>query len=123
MNYAKTAQGDDSVVRSEDMKVLAGNLGYKSPTELLSKFSAKAEGSMFSPGELQVMGKVLNTIMKVKKQQLHEMIKPMQKRAERADYDLGESLSQDYIEEITTPSQSIDEKKKRLLELKSKQGN
>jgi hypothetical protein len=116
MNYAKTAQGDDSVVRSEDMKVLAGGLGYKSPTELLSKFSAKAEGSMFSPGEMQEMGKVLNTIMKVKKRQLHEMIKPMQKRAERADYDLGESLSQDFIEEVTAPEAPSLEEKLRLRE-------
>ena len=107
MKFAKSAQGDSSVVRSEDMKVLAGGLNL-SPKQLIDKFTANLEGKKFSSGELQTMKKVIQTIIDVKKKQLNkDHLQPIQKRAQANDYDLSESISPDFIRDIQgyqTPS-------------------
>jgi hypothetical protein len=136
MNYAKVAQGDDSVVRSEDMKVLAGSLGYTSPSEMLSKIAARAEGSPFSGAELQMMSKVVDTIISVKKKALQQLVSPLRKRAEANDYDLSESIDPSLLEEIETTNQELspadklkqlDDKLKanqaKIEELRSRKGN
>jgi hypothetical protein len=136
MNYAKVAQGDDSVVRSEDMKVLAGSMGYTSVSEMLSKIASRAQGSPFSPAELQMMSKVVDTIIGVKKQALQQLVSPLRKRAESNDYDLSESIDPSLLEEIETNDQpaspaeklkQLDDKLKanqaRIEELRSRKGN
>jgi hypothetical protein len=100
MNYAKTAQGDDSVVRSEDMKVLAGQLGFNSPSELLSKLSSRAKGTSFTPAELNMMTKVIGTIQSTKRKQLQSQLNPIISRAESNAYPISESLDPDFIREI-----------------------
>jgi hypothetical protein len=100
MNYAKTAQGDDSVVRSEDMKVLAGQLGFNSPSELLSKLSSRAKGTPFTPAELNMMTKVIGTIQSTKRKQLQSQLNPIISRAESNAYPISESLDPDFIREI-----------------------
>lgn len=123
MQYAKLAQGDDSVVRSSDMQALAGGLNYSSPYALLNKFAAKAEGSSFTKEELIEMKKVIDTVRKVKKQQLQERLNPIRLDAERGGYDLDQSISPDIIEEIYSPEPlSIADKAKRREELLRKQG-
>lgn len=104
MNYAKTAQGDDSVVRSEDMKVLAGQLGFNNPSELLSKFTSRAKGTPFTPAELNTMSKVIDTIQSTKRKQLRGQLSPIIKRAESNEYPLSESLDPDFIKEIQEES-------------------
>lgn len=123
MQYAKLAQGDDSVVRSSDMQALAGGLNYASPYALLNKFAAKAEGSPFTKDELLEMRKVIDTIRKVKKQQLQQRLDPIKLDAERGGYDLDQSISPDIIDEIySSEAPTMAEKMKRLEELKKKQG-
>ena len=123
MQYAKLAQGDDSVVRSSDMQALAGGLNYSSPYALLNKFAAKAEGSPFTKGELLEMKKVIDTIRKIKKQQLQQRLDPIRLDAQRGGYDLDQSISPDIIEEIYSPEpMSVVDKAKRLEELRKKQG-
>lgn len=136
MNYAKVAQGDDSVVRSEDMKVLAGSMGFTSPSEMLSKIGARAQGSPFSPAELQMMSRVVDTIIRVKKKSLQQQITPLRKRAEANDYDLSESIDPSLLEEIEASDEQVspveklkelDERLKanqaRIEELRSRKGN
>jgi hypothetical protein len=123
MQYAKLAQGDDSVVRSSDMQALAGGLNYSSPYALLNKFAAKAEGSPFTKDELVEMKKVIDTIRKVKKEQLQQRLDPIKLDAQRGGYDLDQSISPDIMEEIYSPEpMSTADKAKRLQELKKKQG-
>lgn len=123
MQYAKIAQGDDSVVRSSDMQVLAGSLNYTSPSSLLNKFISRAEGSPFTKDELLEMKKVVDTIRKVKKRQLQQRIDPIKLDAERGGYDLDQSVSPDIIDEIYSPEPpTLADRKKRLEELKKKQG-
>lgn len=123
MQYAKLAQGDDSVVRSSDMQALAGGLNYSSPYALLNKFAAKAEGSPFTKDELVEMKKVIDTIRKVKKQQLQQRLDPIKLDAQRGGYDLDQSISPDIMEEIYSPEpMSIADKAKRRQELLKKQG-
>jgi hypothetical protein len=123
MQYAKLAQGDDSVVRSSDMQALAGGLNYASPYALLNKFAAKAEGSSFTKDELVEMKKVIDTVRKVKKEQLQQRLNPIKLDAERGGYDLDQSISPDIMEEIYSPEPlSIADKAKRRQELLKKQG-
>lgn len=135
MNYAKVAQGDDSVVRSEDMKVLAGSMGFASPSEMLSKIASRAQGSPFSPAELQMMGKVVDTIISIKKSNLRQQISPLRKRAEANNYDLSESIDPNLLQEIEagdeqlSPAQKLEELDKKLKsnqarieELRSRRG-
>jgi len=123
MQYAKLAQGDDSVVRSSDMQALAGGLNYASPYALLNKFAAKAEGSSFTREELIEMKKVIDTVRKVKKEQLQQRLNPIKLDAERGGYDLDQSISPDIMEEIYSPEpMSIADKAKRREELLKKQG-
>lgn len=120
MNYAKVAQGDDSVVRSEDMKVLAGSMGFTSPSEMLSKIASRAQGSPFSPAELQMMSKVVDTIISIKKSNLRQQISPLRKRAEANKYDLSESIDPALLQEIEagdaqlSPAQKLEELDKKL---------
>lgn len=109
MQYAKLAQGDDSVVRSSDMQALAGSLDYSSPYALLNKFAAKAEGSSFTRGELVEMKKVVDTIRRVKKQQIQQRLDPIKLDAERGGYDLDQSISPEVIDEIYSPEESANE--------------
>lgn len=102
MNYAKLAQGDDSVVRSEDMKVLAGGLNYKNPSEMLAKLSARAGGGNFTPNELIAMKKVVEIATKVKAGILHKELEPAVKRSSKAGYDINESVPQSFLEEINS---------------------
>lgn len=121
MQYAKIAQGDDSVVRSSDMQALAGGLNYSSPQALLSKFAARAEGSPFSKGELVEMKKIIDTVRKVKKEQIRQRLDPIIKTAEHGGYDLDQSISQDIINEIYSPEpETVLDKAKRLQELRMK---
>jgi hypothetical protein len=123
MNYAKAAQGDDSVVRSEDMKVLAGNMGFNSVSEMLGKFSARAKGSSFSKGELQAMSRVLQTIKSVKREKIQQRLTPVKYKADMNGYDLNQSITPEYLDEIFAPMPlSIEQKAARLRELKAKQG-
>jgi hypothetical protein len=135
MNYAKVAQGDDSVVRSEDMKVLAGSMGFASPSEMLSKIASRAQGSPFSPAELQMMSKVVDTIISIKKSNLRQQISPLRKRAEANNYDLSESIDPNLLQEIEagdeqlSPAQKLEELDKKLKsnqarieELRSRRG-
>jgi len=123
MQYAKLAQGDDSVVRSSDMQALAGGLNYSSPYALLNKFAAKTEGSSFTKGELMEMKKVIDTIRKVKKQQLQQRLDPIRLDAQRGGYDLDQSISPDVIDEIYAEEpKPLPDRAKRIEELRKKQG-
>lgn len=127
MQYARLAQGDDSVVRSSDMQVLAGGLNYSSPYALLNKFVSQAKGSPFTRDELLVMKKVVETIRKVKKQQLQQRLNPIILDAQRGGYDLDQSISPDIVEEIYAPEpkselEILAERAKRQENLLKKQG-
>jgi hypothetical protein len=127
MQYAKIAQGDDSVVRSSDMQVLAGGLNYSSPYSLLNKFASHAEGSPFTKDELLEMKKVVDAIRKVKKEQLQQRINPIILDAQRGGYDLDQSISPDIIEEVYAPEakselEILADRAKRREELLKKQG-
>jgi hypothetical protein len=114
MNYAKLAQGDDSVVRSEDMKVLAGNLNYSSPTELLRSFEARTKGTPFTNAELQRMSTVVDTIAKIKKNQLKPLLNPIVTRAQSNNYNLAESLDPAFIDEVYNEPPTAEERMKML---------
>jgi hypothetical protein len=82
------------------MKVLAGQLGFNSPSELLSKLSSRAKGTSFTPAELNMMTKVIGTIQSTKRKQLQSQLNPIISRAESNAYPISESLDPDFIREI-----------------------
>lgn len=125
MRYAKTAQGDSSVVRNEDMKVLAGNMGFTNVKEMLNKLAAKAEGGQFTNAELASMRTVAQRIAAVKRKELaRDYITPLKKKATVYNYDLTESVSPDLIREIeedqTVELSPIDQIKKKQKENEEK---
>jgi hypothetical protein len=120
MQYAKIAQGDDSVVRSSDMQALAGSLNLR-PAALLSKVFSKVQGQAFTKNELMEMKKVLDIIRKVKKEQLQSRINPIILDAQRGNYDISQSIDSSLLEEIYSKEpMSLDEKAKRREELRKK---
>jgi vacuolar-type H+-ATPase subunit I/STV1 len=136
MNYAKVAQGDDSVVRSEDMKVLAGGFGFTSVKDMLQKIGGRAQGTPFSPGEIKMMSQVIDTIIRVKKDTLRQQVSPLKKRAEANNYDLSESIDSQLLQEIESEPQSLSPADKlkqleqrmnanqsRIEELRNRKGN
>jgi hypothetical protein len=117
MQYAKIAQGDDSVVRSSDMQALAGSLNLR-PTALLSKVFSKVQGQAFTKNELMEMKKVLDIIRKVKKEQIQSRINPIILDAQRGNYDISQSIDSSLLEEIYSKEpMSLDERAKRQEEL------
>jgi hypothetical protein len=69
------------------------------------------------------MKKVIDTIRKVKKEQIQQRLDPIILDAQRGGYDLDQSISPDIIEEVYAPEpRSIADKAKRLEELRKKQG-
>jgi hypothetical protein len=120
MQYAKIAQGDDSVVRSSDMQALAGGLNL-SPEALYNKVFSKVKGQAFTKNELLEMKKVLDIIRKVKKQQVQSRINPIILDAQRGNYDIAQSIDSSLLEEIYSKEpMSLDEKAKRREELRKK---
>lgn len=125
MRYAKTAQGDSSVVRNEDMKVLAGNMGYTNVKEMLNKLAARAEGGNFTDAELNAMRTVVQRIAVIKRKELaRDYINPLKKKASVYNYDLSESISPDLIREMEEDQAAelspIDQIKKKQKENEEK---
>jgi hypothetical protein len=118
--FGKTAQGDDSVLRDSDMRVLAGQLGY-SPSELLSKGENLFKGVSFTDAQLRGMMKVAKRIEEIKKAEIgRDYIQPMKAQAEKYGYDLKESISPDLLKEFEpkepelSPMQRIELKQKQI---------
>jgi hypothetical protein len=120
MNYAKLAQGDSSVVRSEDMKTLAGSLNYASPETLLESIWGRAQGTPFSDSELKTMSLVADTIEKIHKSRLKKMLKPIVTRSEANDYNLAESIDPETIDEIVNEPPTTEERLQMMEEKMNK---
>ena len=121
MGFAKSAQQDDSVVRSEDMKVLAGGLNYSNPKALLLKFWARGKGASFSPQELQEFKKVVQVISNVKKKDLQKRFDPILERAERSKIDMDLVTSPDLIDEIYSEEKiPLTDQEKKMQEFEAK---
>lgn len=63
MRFAKTAQGDDSVVKSEDMKTLLGGTNY-TPKAYTEKMMDLAEGKNITDRELGAMKRIMERLVK-----------------------------------------------------------
>lgn len=114
MRYAKTAQGDDSVVRNEDMKTLAGRFGFTNPKDMLKKFEELAAGGSFSPGELNAMKVVAMRIKALKKKYLNQnYISVIKAKADKSGYDLKGSISIDLLREFEEAEEDNQENKKQ----------
>lgn len=92
MVYAKIAQGDNSVVRESDMANLAGRFNYSSPSEMISKLSAKAKGAGFTTQELQQMRQIAEVIKQTKAKQVQSQLRPIEARFEKYGLNPDESL-------------------------------
>jgi hypothetical protein len=100
MRYAKTAQGDQSVVRNEDMKVLAGGMNIR---DILGKIESKSKGSDLTPAELQAMQRVMRKVQEIKKSDITKSYaSPIRKTAEKFNYDLG--VYSDVLDEFNQPN-------------------
>ena len=121
MNYAKSAQGDDSVVKAEDMKVLTGGWGFNGYDEMINKLGSKVKGKQFSDGELSAMARVVATIKNIKRAKLQQYLTPIRYKADMAGYDLNQNVTPEYLEEIFAPMPlSRDQKLQRRGELEAK---
>lgn len=119
-SFGKVAQGDDSVLRDSDMKVLAGQLGY-SPSELLSRGANLFKGVTFTDAQLEGMLKVAKRIEELKKVEVgRDYIQPMKAQAEKYGYDLKETISPDLLKEFEpkevelSPMEKIAAKQKQI---------
>lgn len=82
MKFAKSAQGDDSVVRSEDMKTLAGGTPFGNPKKMMDHYIALSQGKNFTTTELANMKKVMEVALKTKGQAVQQLMNPMLKKIE-----------------------------------------
>lgn len=114
MGYFKSAQGDDSVVKSEDMKVLLGGFDATSVRDMLKKIESKLQGSPVSDIELGQMLQVIKRIEDIKKRTLNtEYVIPIEKAADKFGYDLIE-MSPEFRQEVKNYEPSIAEKKQMM---------
>lgn len=100
MGFAKFAQNDDSVVRSEDMKTLAGHYNYASPADMISKLSAKAHGADFSAKELEAMKAVINKGIALKGQRVGQMLNPIEGKIKGSGLNMEEHIDPALVEEL-----------------------
>jgi hypothetical protein len=87
MKFAKEAQGDDSVVRDGDMKVLAGSYNFTSPEEMITKLSAKARGGAFNKTELQQMRRVVEMGISAREKRVRQQASPIFSRIQKNKMD------------------------------------
>lgn len=102
MQFAKIAQGDNSVVRDGDMAVLAGRFNYTSPSEMISKLAAKAKGGNFNEQELKQMQVVAERARQIKGERVQKLLSPALARAERAGLELNETIDPSVVEEFSS---------------------
>lgn len=99
-NYAKFAQNDDSVVRSEDMKVLAGGTNYTNPKEYIAYLAAQASGGRFTANELKSMKKMIEIGMKLKGERVYQQFSPIGKKIENNGLNAEEHVDPAEMEEF-----------------------
>jgi hypothetical protein len=119
VSYAKQAQGDESVLRESDIKVLAGGTDYGNLGKLISKYSAKVAGSDFSPQELREFAAVIRTIRDIKKKEFQGRLNPILKTAQDSEIDVSALIDPELIKDVYSPT--IEEKEARLKELQQKE--
>jgi len=112
MQYAKIAQGDNSVVRDGDMAQLAGRYNYTSVSDMFNKLRAQASGGNFGTVELQAMKEVASLTKQIKGRRVQELMSPIIERAKAHSLNLKESMDPSFVErfspqeakiEVTTP--------------------
>jgi len=118
MRYAKIAQGDDSVVRNEDMKVLAGRFDVSDPWEMFEKLKARARGGEFTISELQAMLDVVKQTEAIKRKYIAQnYLDSIKLRAKKHDYNLAESLPYELVKELESEELSpMDQIRKKQKE-------
>jgi hypothetical protein len=102
MQFAKIAQGDNSVVRDGDMAVLAGRFNYTSPTEMITKLAARAKGGNFNEQELLQMKTVAERARQIKGERVQRLLSPAILRAQEAGLNLAESIDPAVVEEFAS---------------------
>jgi hypothetical protein len=107
MQFAKIAQGDNSVVRDGDMAILAGGYNYTSPAQMITKLAAKAAGGNFNDDELKQMKAVANKVQEIKGRRVQQLMSPVIERAGAAGLNLEESLDPSMIGEFSGKSQGL----------------
>lgn len=100
MRFAKTAQGDDSVVKSEDMKTLLGGTNY-SPKAYASKMADLAKGKNVTDAELKAMRNIMGKINDKERQKAHSDLKPHLNKMEGSGLDTNNYIDQSKLDEIT----------------------
>lgn len=103
MQYAKIAQGDNSVVRDGDMAQLAGRYNYTSPKEMITKLAAKASGGNFNASELKQMREISQLTKGIKAKRIGKLLSPVVKRSEAHGFDLAEVVDPSIVEEFSKP--------------------
>ena len=107
MQFAKIAQGDNSVVRDGDMAILAGGYNYTSPAQMITKLAAKAAGGNFNNDELKQMKAVADKVQEIKGRRVQQLMSPVIERAGAAGLNLEESLDPSMIGEFSGKSQGL----------------
>jgi hypothetical protein len=102
MQFAKIAQGDNSVVRDGDMAILAGRFNYTSPTEMITKLAARAKGGNFNEQELRQMKAVAERARQIKGERVQRLLSPAILRAQEAGLNLAESIDPAVVEEFAS---------------------
>lgn len=101
MRFAKTAQGDDSVVKSEDMKTLLGGVNY-SPKAYIEKMQDIAVGKNVTDRELQAMRNIMTKISEKERQKAYSGLNPILKRAQSAGLELDQYIDPNKVTELTS---------------------
>jgi hypothetical protein len=97
MQFAKNAQGDTSVVRDGDMRVLAGGYNYLNPRDMITKLAAKAQGGNFSAEEFKQMKQVVDLTKRIKQKHVETRLAPIRERSTAHGLDLSHTIPSDLI--------------------------
>ena len=114
MQFAKTAQGDNSVVRDNDMAVLAGGYNYLNPMDMITKLAARARGGNFNDKELKQMKEVAAAVQRIKGQRVQQLMSPILERSKSANLNLNETLDPRMVEEFSGKSSNNNSNMKQI---------
>jgi hypothetical protein len=100
LRSAKVAQGDDSVVRSDDMKVLLGGTDY-SPKAYMEKMQDLRAGKQVTDAELNAMQNIMKKVLTNEGKRVYQQASPHLRKIEENELDLASHFDPSEVEEFS----------------------
>jgi hypothetical protein len=105
LRSAKVAQGDDSVVRSDDMKVLLGGRNY-TPAAYAEKMADLVKGKNITDRELKAMQNIMGMVKNLEGSRVYQQVSPIIEKIKNNGLNHDEFMHPDEVSEFNQYGQS-----------------